>query len=241
VTRPDRPAAVRALAVAALVLAVTSKGDALVLGVVLLLLELRPATFVAVSAALAASSWRWGSTSLDALAGAQAVLGPAGWVGPTAAAAGSWLAALALLLTLSRGTDPIRLAAIGATVAAVVAGPGPGGQLAVRAGVAVAAAAAALALGTLTGPRPGLERVVAGLAVALGVGALVAVAGDAPAWPPHVDLGGVATGTAVAVAAFGVALIGASAAGGARWSGGWVPPRLRRPDPRRSGAPSPPR
>ncbi|MCU1496497.1 MAG: hypothetical protein JWM47_450, partial [Acidimicrobiales bacterium] len=78
-------------------------------------------------------------------------------------------------------------------------------------------------------------------AVLLGVAAVVAVANDAPAWPPHVDLHGVATGAAVAVAAFAVALIGAAAAGGARWSGGWVRPRLRRPDPRHSAAPSRPR
>jgi hypothetical protein len=55
------------------------------------------------------------------------------------------------------------------------------------------------------------------------------VAGDAPAWPPHVDPGRVAAGAAVALAAFAVALIGALAAGGARWSRGWSPPRLSRP------------
>ena len=87
-----------AAAVAALVLAILSRGDALVLGALLVVVAWHlPA--LAVIPALLAASWRWGSTSLDALAGAQAVLGPAGFVGPTAAAAGSWLAAVANVLS----------------------------------------------------------------------------------------------------------------------------------------------
>ncbi|MDP8987220.1 MAG: hypothetical protein M3N11_02600, partial [Actinomycetota bacterium] len=41
---------------------------------------------------------RWGTASLEAVAGAQSVLGPGGVVGPTAAAASAWLAAAALVL-----------------------------------------------------------------------------------------------------------------------------------------------
>lgn len=86
-------------AVAALVLAVLSRGDALVLGVLLVVATWRLLA-LAVLPALVASSWRWGSTSLDALAGAQAVLGPAGFVGPATAATASWLAAIAILLSV---------------------------------------------------------------------------------------------------------------------------------------------
>jgi hypothetical protein len=238
---PDRDTALRALAVAALVVAASSKGDAIVLGLVLVLMELRPATLVAVAAALGASSWRWGSTSLDALAGAQSVLGPAARVGPTAAAAGSCLAALALLLTLARGTEPVRLLAIGATVAAVLAGPGPGGQIVLRVGVALVVAGLALVLGRLVESRRGVGRVAEAAAVLAGAGAFVAVAPNAPVWPPDVDLGLVTTGVAVAAATFTATVIWSAAAGGARWSGGWVPPRLRRPEARHSAVPSRPR
>ena len=87
-----------AAAAAAVVLAVLSRGDVLVLGALLVVVAWRlPA--LAVLPALVAASWRWGSTSLDALAGAQAVLGPAGFVGPTTAAAASWLAAVAILVS----------------------------------------------------------------------------------------------------------------------------------------------
>jgi hypothetical protein len=83
-------------------LAVLSRGDALVVATLLALAAWRPLPVAALGAALVASSWRWGSTSLEALAGAQAVLGPAGWVGPTAAALSSWLAGVAVLLGATR-------------------------------------------------------------------------------------------------------------------------------------------
>ena len=62
----------------------------------------RPVAAAAVAAALAATAWRWSSSSLEDIAGAQAVLGPAGWVGPALGAAGSGLAALAVLLAAPR-------------------------------------------------------------------------------------------------------------------------------------------
>lgn len=73
-------------AAAALLLAVLSRGDVLVLAAMLALLTWRPLPVVALVPALVAGGWRWGSTSLEAISGAQAVLGPAGTVGPTAAA-----------------------------------------------------------------------------------------------------------------------------------------------------------
>src|SRR5690606_3159957 len=82
--------------------AALSRGDALVLGAALALAAWRPLAAVGVAAAVAASSLRWGTTSLEALAGGQEVLGPAGWVGPTSAAAASWLAAAAVLLAAGR-------------------------------------------------------------------------------------------------------------------------------------------
>ncbi|HJR26127.1 MAG TPA: hypothetical protein VJ804_11670, partial [Acidimicrobiales bacterium] len=72
-TRPLPAVAATAVAAGAVVLGVTSRGEAIVLGLLLLALELRPTTLLAVAGALLASSWRWGTTSLDALAGAQAV------------------------------------------------------------------------------------------------------------------------------------------------------------------------
>lgn len=99
-TSPSLEVLRTAAAAAAVVLAVLARGDVLVLGALLCMVAWRPPA-LAVLPALVAASWRWGSTSLDALAGAQAVLGPAGFVGPTAAAGASWLAAIAILLSIA--------------------------------------------------------------------------------------------------------------------------------------------
>lgn len=87
---------------AVLVLALLSRGDALVLAV-LLVIAARRLTALAVLPGLVAVSWRWGSSSLDAWAGAQAVLGPAGVVGPARAAAACWLAGAAVVLATPDG------------------------------------------------------------------------------------------------------------------------------------------
>ena len=159
---------------------------------------------------LAASAWRWGSTSLEALAGAQSVLGPAAAVGPRLAPrpARAWPGRL-LLLALARRPGPVRLVAIGATVAALVAGAGSGGGVGVRVGrrawppPSVAWGLARRDRGPAA-PRAGPQ---AGLgALAAGAGALVALVAQArPPWPPHVDRRD-PSGPAWSVAAAAVAL-----------------------------------
>jgi hypothetical protein len=232
------PVAVRgvpstAVAAAVLVLAAASRGEVLVLGILLCALRPRPSGAVAVASALAASSWRWGTTSLEALAGAQAVLGPAGVVGPVPAAAGSWLAGAAVLLALGRRPEPLPSAAIGVVVAAVVAGPAPGGDLPLRVLVAVAAGAAALGLGAYRAGRRHLDGPLAWVGAAAGMGALVSVSADAPSWPPAIELTLVVEGVAVAVAAAAIAGVVATAAQRARWREHGVPPIVMRP---RAGA-----
>jgi hypothetical protein len=218
-----------AVALAALVLAVSSRGDTVVLGLLLLALGPRPAALVAVGGALVASAWRWGDSSLEALAGAQAVLGPAGGVGPAPAAAGSWLAAAALLLAVARRPEPWSAAAVGAAAAAVVAGPAPGGELPVRVIVGVGVAAGAFALGHLRVAHRTLDRLLAGVAALAGVGAVAAVAPDAPTWPPSTELDLVAEGALLAAATVAVALTALAVLARARWSTPGVPPIVARP------------
>lgn len=96
-------------ALAAVVLAVLSRGDAITLAVALAVVAWRPLPAVGLTGALLATGWRFGSTSLEAIAGAQAVLGPAGVVGPGRAAAASLVAAVAVVLACPRevgGTEP---------------------------------------------------------------------------------------------------------------------------------------
>lgn len=224
---PGRAHALRAAAVAALVLAITSRGELAVLAILLVLPDVSLASVVAVLGAVVASSWRWGTTSLEALAGAQAVLGPAGGVGPAGAAAGSWLAALALLLALSRGSEPVRFAAIGATVAAVLAGPAPGGELPVRVAVGVGAAAAAYGLAWWRSDHGATDRAVAWASAAAGIGALVAVAAAGKAQPATVELDLVLQGGLIATAAGAIALLAARAGPGARWREGRVSPTVK--------------
>ncbi|MDP1819426.1 MAG: hypothetical protein Q8K58_05955 [Acidimicrobiales bacterium] len=242
------PSAARwGLAGAGLVLAVSSRGDASVLAVVLAALAWRPTAVLAVGAAFVASSWRWDASSLEALSGAQAVLGPAGGVGPPAAAAGSWLAAAAILLALAGAVErtgrvaPIdlaRAAAAGAAVAAVVAGPALGGHIAVRAAVAVGAATASIGFGLLRAPRPRLDRVLSVVSVLVGAGAVASIATDAPAWPPSAELATVGEGAVLALAASAlvVSAVGAFAARASRRDGDGALRRRRlypAPGPRR--------
>ena len=140
-----------AVLVAAFTLAVTSRGDVVVLAVLLGLGVRRRSSGLAAAASLAAAMVRWGSPSLRAIAGAQAVLGPAGWTGSTAAVASAWLAAIALVgaaRPVARTT--LRLTAAAAApfavaAADVVAGPSAGGALGLR----IAASAAALVLAVI--------------------------------------------------------------------------------------------
>lgn len=205
-----RPTPAQAVAAAALVLAVTSRGELVVLGLLLLLPDVAGAggalRVVAVAGAVVASSWRWGTTSLEALAGVQAVLGPAGGIGPLAGATGSWLAAVTLVLVLGRGRDPVRLAAAGAAAAAILAGPAPGGQVPVRVAVAVGATGAGFALAWWRAERPGLDRALGLIGAATGLGAVVAVILAGPGGRPTVpgELVGQGVAIATAVAAIGL-------------------------------------
>jgi len=87
-----------ALLAAAFVLAVTSRGDVVVLALLLGLGTGRRRAGLAAAGALGAAMVRWGSPSLSAIAGAQAVLGPAGWTGSRAAIVSAWFGAVALVL-----------------------------------------------------------------------------------------------------------------------------------------------
>ncbi len=204
----------RAVAAAALVLAATSRGELVVLGLLLLVPDARRGDLAlrvaAVAGAVFASSWRWGTTSLEALAGVQAVLGPAGGIGPAAGATGSWLAAVALVLALGCGRDPVRVAAAGATAAAILAGPASGGEVPVRVAVAVGATAAGLALAWWRADRPRLDRGLGLLAALTGVGAVVAVGIAGPSGAPTLSWGLVGQGVVIAAAVAAVGLLAGS-------------------------------
>ncbi|MCA1657355.1 MAG: hypothetical protein LC713_06565 [Actinobacteria bacterium] len=102
-------------------MAVTSTGDVVLLGV---LVGLAACDAVAGGVGLLAATGvigRWGTSSLAALAGGQAVVGAAGWTGSATLVASAWGGALALLLVCPPGLMPA--AAFGATAAQLVAGP----------------------------------------------------------------------------------------------------------------------
>src|SRR5581483_803049 len=112
---------------------------------------------VGVAAACGAVLVRWGSSSLGAVAGAQAALGPAGWTGRTAAVASAWLAATALVLAVRDRRDALEAFAVAAafavTAADVAVGAAPGGALAARIAASVVAFGAAVAVARLTRRR----------------------------------------------------------------------------------------
>lgn len=146
----------------------------------------RPLPALAVVLAAAALWMRWDTPALAAVAGAQAVLGPAGLVQPAAGAASAWFGATALALASSglvdnpddgskrRGAALATSLALGPAIAVVLAGPSLAGGpllriLATLAGVGLAFGAAALPW----------RRAVAGTAVgagamAVGMAAVVA-------------------------------------------------------------------
>jgi hypothetical protein len=201
-----------AAAAAALVLALLSRGDTLVLAALLVVMSWRLSAAAIAVPALVAASWRWGSTSLEALAGAQAVLGPAGLVGPTKAAAAAWLAAVALVLLVparassSAGqvVTSVAIGASGAAAALVVAGPAIGDDWWVRA-VATVTAIGCAALASVV--RRDRERVCDAVAIVLAVAALILVSPDAPGWSGSVDTAAARTGVATAVAVGMVAAV----------------------------------
>jgi hypothetical protein len=225
-------AAVRAAALAgALVLAVLSRGDVVVLATLLVVAARGPLRAVAVVAALKATAWRWSSASLEHIAAAQSVLGPAGFVDPPSAAASGWLAAAAIILATptlplpsgsTRRDRGVRLAigwlpraTFAAAAAAVVAGPAARDGAWVR-GLAFVVA---LLVSTLLRRTSPLARSVG--AVVCGAGSLVAAALDTPPLTGIIDGAAFVEGVALAAAVGGLAWVGATALRHA-------PPRLRR-------------
>src|SRR5439155_17998361 len=145
----------------AVTMALLSSGDVLLLGVLLGIAcadLVVGATGVVVGLAVVG---RWGTPSLAALAGGQAVVGAAGVTGPTLLAASAWCAAAALALAAPR--RPVATVAFGLAAADVVAGPAAlssgGGLLAIR--VAASLVAVLLAFFTATSIPPRLARVAA--------------------------------------------------------------------------------
>ena len=143
-----------ALAVAAAVLALTSTGSMVVAAVLLGVAAGDRRTGLAALLAVTAVAVRFATASFDEVAGIQSVLGAAGDVGPTTAAASAWLAAGAVVLAARRSAwsratpapTPALVLAAGSMAAAIVAGPGPGGGIELRVLATVVAVVAAWAV-----------------------------------------------------------------------------------------------
>jgi hypothetical protein len=141
---------------AAVIMAVTSTGDVILLGV---LLGLAASDAVAGGVGVLAGAGvvgRWGTSSLAALAGGQAVVGAGGWTGSAALVASSWGGAVALLLVCPPGLAPA--AGFGAAAAQLVAGPAladnsSGAAVALRVLAPLAGAGLAMVTARLV-PRP---------------------------------------------------------------------------------------
>jgi hypothetical protein len=184
---------------------------------------------------LAASAWRWSSTALEDIAGAQAVLGPAGAVDPASAAVAAWLGALAIVLAtpnlleawlfekadagaISRDAPPwlrqglawLPAGAFGASAATVVAGPAVSDDLWIR--VAATIVAIALAWGTSKRRRVLHHPLVLdAVAAVLGAASLGLVGIDAPPLSGIVDADALVEGVVLA-AAVGLLAVAVTAA-----------------------------
>ena len=114
-----------AAAGAALALGLASSGDALLLAVLVGLAAADGVVFGVGTVVVLSTLVRWGTTSLPALAGAQAVLGPAVVTGSELAATSVALAAAALLLVGALADRPrvVTAAPAGVWAGLVVAGP----------------------------------------------------------------------------------------------------------------------
>lgn len=179
---------------AATVLALSSAGHLGILVALLAVLVAQPLAVGAVLFAGLAVLARWGSPSLEAVAGAQSVLGPGGLIGPAAAAASAWFTAAALVLASpppvgrddadggpaprsgrrARGGVVVVALATGSTAALVVAGPEFSADLPVRLG---ATALAVVLAGIVASQR--WQQVSAGLALVAALVAAVLGAGVA--------------------------------------------------------------
>ncbi len=135
---------------------------------------------------------RWGSPSLEAVAGAQSVLGPGGLVGPASAAASAWLAAVALVLASPHVGDrnagdggtarsrrrPSAAAvlvalAMGSAAALVVAGPSFSDDLPIRLGATAVAVAVSAVVSSQRAQLVTAGAALAAAVVAAGLGAAV--------------------------------------------------------------------
>ncbi|HVM03591.1 MAG TPA: hypothetical protein VM242_00315 [Acidimicrobiales bacterium] len=138
-------------AAAAAALALTSSGEVVLLACLLALVAADVRAGAAAAAALLALAVRWGSTSLDAISGAQSVLGPGATLGSPAEVAASWSAAAALVLSAPPGWWPA--VAFGSTAALAVAGTAGGpADVALRLGAAAAGVAVTVAVGRRLAP-----------------------------------------------------------------------------------------
>ncbi len=150
--------------VGAAALALSSTGEVVLLAVLLAGAAGELLAGAVAMMATASVALRWGTTSLDAIGGAQTVLGPAAVVGPLLAAASTWCAAAALILAKAKG---LAAGAFGLTAGIIVAGPaGALDQVALR-GVA-----AALGVGLALGAQRFAPPVARPVALALAVGAV---------------------------------------------------------------------
>lgn len=157
--------------VGALAVALLSSGDVFLLALLLGVAAADVAAGAAAALAGVAVLARWGSSSLAALAGAQAVLGPGGAVAPALLAGSSWAAAGALAVAAPRARGPA--AAFGLAAGLVVAGPAAtsAAHLAFRAAGGIAGAVVALAAGRWlpAGVRSALALAAGTAAIALSV------------------------------------------------------------------------
>ena len=130
-------------AAAAVVLALAGRGSVLVLGGLLAVVAASRLASVSAVVAAVAVQLRWGTASLSAVAGGQAVLGPAVALGSTRAAAAMALAALTVALLAPR--PAVLAVAVGVVAGAVAAGPEVPHDMGVRLAGAAAGTIVALA------------------------------------------------------------------------------------------------
>jgi hypothetical protein len=153
-------------------LTVTGRGDLWTLGLAFGVADASIVTALAVVGAAVASLARTGSAGLNDIAGAQAVLGAAGFTGSSAAIGATWASALSLA---GVARQRIVSAGLGLVAGTLVAGPSlNGGAKSVL--VCVAGAVLGAAVGWVLAPPAGrrpwqryVALVLGGVGVALGV------------------------------------------------------------------------
>jgi hypothetical protein len=192
-----------AATVAAALIALLSVGSWEVLAVLLAVVAWDSVAAGALLASTVALAARLGSTSLPALAGAQAVLGPAVMTRPPAAAASSAMVAAAILLVAPNG---VRAIPFGLAAALLVAGPAAGDATAVA--VRLLAAGGCVELAVAVGRVDRLARwrpAAAGVAALLGVVLAFSARPPGGRWPVHATE--VAVGAATAAVAAGLTAV----------------------------------